>query len=264
MGWWGKIIGGTFGYLIGGPLGAVLGAALGHNFDKGLKAVRIGGFEPGEQERIQTAFFTATFSVMGHIAKADGRVSDSEIKTAEAVMAQMALTGEMRQTAVRLFSEGKRDDFPLADVLDQFRRECHRRHTLIRMFMEIQIHAALADGEMHSAELKILQTIGDRLGVNRRELDQLIRMLRAEVHGYQRQASGKPAGPTLDESYAILGLTKQANDAEVKRAYRRLMSQHHPDKLVAKGLPEEMMKLAATKTHEIKQAYDRIREARGR
>ncbi|OQX47943.1 MAG: molecular chaperone DjlA, partial [Candidatus Sedimenticola endophacoides] len=72
-----------------------------------------------------------------------------------------------------------------------------------------------------------------------------------------------PAGLVLDDAYAILNVSADATDAEVKRAYRRLLSQHHPDKLVAKGLPDEMMKVAAQKTHEIRQAYERVKEARG-
>ena len=129
MSWWGKLVGGTFGFMLGGPLGALLGAALGHNFDKGLGGVSQ-GFSPGDQERVQTAFFTATFAVMGRVAKADGVVSVEEIRLAEAVMTQMDLHGDKRQAARQLFNEGKKDDFPLQDVLDQFRRECHSRRTL--------------------------------------------------------------------------------------------------------------------------------------
>jgi DnaJ like chaperone protein len=92
-------------------------------------------------------------------------------------------------------------------------------------------------------------------------------MVRAERHFAGGAGAGRGApprrGPTLEDAYAVLNVSADASDAEVKRAYRRLMSQHHPDKLVAKGLPEEMMKLATQKTHEIRQAYDRVKAARG-
>ena len=107
MGWWGKLVGGAFGFMLGGPLGALLGGVLGHNFDRGLG--RLGQderFRPGDRERVQTAFFTATFSVMGHLAKADGRISPQEIALAEAVMAQMDLDGERRRAAIRLYERG--------------------------------------------------------------------------------------------------------------------------------------------------------------
>jgi DnaJ like chaperone protein len=260
MGWWGKVIGGTFGFMFGGALGAVLGAALGHQFDKGLKGIEHDGGAPGDTERVQLAFFTATFSVMGHMAKADGQVTRDEIALAEAVMARMDLAPQMRKAAVKLFDEGKRADFPLDDVLDQFRREAHRRRNLLRMFLEIQLQAALADGRLHAAERRVLERICDRLGLARAELDALEAMFRAERHHQRTRPTQRPV---LADAYAILGVDAQASDTEIKRAYRRLRSQHHPDKLVAKGLPEEMMKMATQKSHEIRQAYEAIREARG-
>ncbi|MET0069637.1 MAG: co-chaperone DjlA [Candidatus Thiodiazotropha sp.] len=270
MSWWGKLVGGAFGFMLGGPLGAVLGAALGHHFDKGLRGLpddRV-SWGPGDQERVQTAFFTATFSVMGHLAKADGRVSPDEIKMAEALMAQMSLSSEMRQTAIHLFNEGKAEDFPLDDVVAQFRQECHRRQTLIQMFLEIQIQAAYADGRLHKEEESLLLHICALLNVSEFTFRRLERMIRAHYH-YQGAAGGagraapKSQGPSLEDAYAILNVTAEASDKEVKRAYRRLISQHHPDKLVSKGLPEEMMKMAAQKTDEIKKAYERVKEARG-
>jgi DnaJ like chaperone protein len=252
--------------MLGGPLGALLGGALGHSFDRGMGGVE-DALDPGERERVQTAFFTATFSVMGHLAKADGRVSRDEIALAEAVMGEMDLSPDLRRTAVRLFEQGKAADFPLDDVIDQFRRECHRRQTLIRMFLEIQLQAAYADGRLDAAEDALLQRVCARLGIPQGVYRRIEQMVRAERHFAGGAGAGRGApprrGPTLEDAYAVLNVSADASDAEVKRAYRRLMSQHHPDKLVAKGLPEEMMKLATQKTHEIRQAYDRVKAARG-
>ena len=259
MSWWGKLLGGTFGFMLGGPLGAVIGAAIGHNFDAGLKGLSTES-GVGGQERIQTAFFTATFSVMGHIAKADGRVSDQEIQLANRMMDQMSLAGELRRVARRLFDEGTSEDFPLDDVLDQFRRECHHGRNLLRIFMEIQLQAAFADGTVDPSERRILENICERLRLPVSELDHLEAMLRAE--GAARPGVPSNQRLSLDAAYSILNVERNATDAEVKKAYRRLMSQHHPDKLVAKGLPEEMMKIATEKTQEIKAAYDRVAESR--
>jgi len=270
--WWGKLVGGAFGFMLGGPLGAVLGIALGHNFDKGLKALPGDeAFASGNRERVQTAFFAATFAVMGRVAKADGRVSPEEIRMAETVMDQMSLNAAMRRTAINLFNQGKSSAFDLDGVLEQFRRECHGRSTLIGMFVEIQLQAAYADGRLDPAEDRLLREVCGRLGLSEFDYRRLERMVRAErgfaggaagAGGRSRQAAG-PARPSLQDAYQLLGVEPGASDAEVKRAYRRLLSQHHPDKLVSKGLPEEMMKVAAQKTHEIRQAYEQIREARG-
>jgi DnaJ like chaperone protein len=271
LSWWGKLVGGAFGFMLGGPLGAVLGAALGHKFDQGLDGLPedIGDWDSGDKERVQTAFFTATFAVMGNLAKADGRVSASEIRVAEAVMSQMSLSSEMRQTAIRLFNEGKSDAFPLDEVLEQFRRECHRRETLIQMFLEILLQAAYADGEMHEAEESLLLHVCSCLNISEFTFRRLEQMIRAERHytgsdaGQGKRRPSKPGRIGLGDAHAMLNVSEDASDQEVKRAYRRLMSQHHPDKLVAKGLPEEMMKMATQKTDEIRKAYDRIKEARG-
>ena len=256
MAWWGKIIGGAFGFMLGGPLGALLGAALGHNFDRGLKlSDEFGGLEYGDVERVQAAFFTATFSIMGHIAKADGKVTQAEIANSEAIMARMRLDAQQRKAAIRLFNEGKADDFPLQDVLAQFRKECHRRVSLMQMFLEIQISTAFSDQKLHPAERAILYKIADALGFSRGQLDHLFHL-----------AGGGPSPKTekaaIKEAYEVLGVAKGAPDAEVKKAYRRLMNQHHPDKLVAKGLPEEMIKLANEKTQQIKEAYELVKKSR--
>ncbi len=265
MAWWGKALGGAFGFMMGGPLGALIGIAFGHNFDRGLGSVMSDAeLKPGEQERVQAAFFTATFSVMGHIAKADGRVTRQEIQMAEAVMRHMGLEPEVRESAKKLFNEGKADDFPLDEVLDQFKREIHRRSTLIQMFLEIQLQAAYADGKLDAAEERVLEHICRRLGVPLALLHRLEQMMNAGFGQAGYQAPGQPRHETtLDEAYAIIGVDKKSSDAEVKKAYRRLMSQHHPDKLVAKGLPEEMIEDATEKTQQIKDAYEQIKASRG-
>lgn len=264
MSWWGKALGGAFGYLLGGPLGALIGVAFGHNFDRGLSAImRSEEFGPGQQERVQAAFFTATFSVMGYIAKADGRVSREEIRMAEAVMTHMGLQGEVRESAKRLFNEGKSESFPLDEVLDQFKKELGRRSTLLQAFLEIQLQAAYADGVYDRSEENALLHICKRLGIPVKQFLRLEQMFRAGFgqSGYQQPAAQQ--GTTLEDAYAILGVEQSVDDAEVKKAYRRLMSQHHPDKLVAKGLPDELIRDATEKTKQIKQAYEQVKKSRG-
>ncbi len=266
MSWWGKLIGGAFGFVLGGPLGAVLGAALGHSLDSGIKNLEVGGVDwsGGDTERVQAAFFTAVFSVMGHLAKADGRVTESEIQAARHIMDRMQLDESQKRLAIELFNQGKQADFNLNSVLEQFRRECHRRTNLLQMFLEILIVTALADMELHANEQKVLLQVAESIGFQRRQFEQLLAMAVAQQRyaGRQQQAAPQTKGPTLGEAYQALGVTSSATDAELKKAYRRLMSQHHPDKLVAKGLPEEMIKMATEKTQEIRAAYEQIKRAR--
>ncbi|MFT4564105.1 MAG: DnaJ like chaperone protein [Gammaproteobacteria bacterium] len=267
MSWWGKLIGGTFGFMLGGPLGAMLGAAVGHNFDRGVQiTAEASPFGAGpNQERIQSAFFAATFSVMGHVAKADGRVSEDEIAIARSVMAQMSLNPAQTKIAMDLFNQGKESSFDLDAVMKQFKAECHRRTTLLQMFLEILLHAAYADGVFHPDEAAMIQKISRELGFSDAHYQQLEAMVRAQrfFTGDAGQDRPPPA-ELLSNAYAVLGVQPTDDDAMVKKAYRRLMSQHHPDKLIAKGLPEEMLKLATEKTQEIRAAYDLVVEHRAK
>ena len=255
--WLGKALGGTVGFMFGGPLGALIGAFAGHQFDQR---------EPDEpaqlsNERMQTAFFTATFSVMGHIAKADGQVSRDEILLADNVMDRLDLAPHLREFARHLFAEGKKADFQLDEILGQLNAETRSRN-LLRMFLEIQVFATYADQQVHPAERAILERICRHLRFSAAELAQVESLVQAELAHEFSDPSLRGAA-SLHDAYAILGVSEQDDDAKVKRAYRRLMNQHHPDKLVSKGLPEEMMKLATAKAQEIKGAYEQIKAARG-
>ncbi|MBF0220168.1 MAG: co-chaperone DjlA [Gammaproteobacteria bacterium] len=284
MSWWGKVVGGAFGMMLGGPLGALLGAALGHKFDKGLSyfselgrgSAKAGKADKVEIERIQSAFFTATFSVMGCVAKTDGHVTNDEIAVAQQVMDQMQLTSEQRQMARNLFNQGKQPNFPLEAVVTQFRNECQRRVNLRRMFLEVQLLAAYADGEMKIAERQLLIRIAELLGLSLREFQAIERIFEATYQfrqsssqsGYGGQQGRQRRADVHSEAgiaaaYRLLDVSATASDDEVKRAYRRMMSRNHPDKLVSKGLPEEMMRLATEKTQEIKSAYEQIKRVRG-
>lgn len=256
MSWWGKVVGGTFGFMMGGPLGALMGAALGNYFDGGLE----NSLGLGDTERVQSIFFTTTFTVMGYVAKIDGRVTQDEIRLAEQVMQQMRLSKEQRRVAINLFNEGKKDGFPITDVLEQFRREIFRRRTLAQMFLEIIVATAFADGALHTQEQRLLEGIAKDLGFSSADFNDLL----GRVTGQAHFVSPESMQEKLAAAYELLGVDANAEDNEVKKAYRRQMSQHHPDKLVAKGLPEEMMDIATAKTQEIKAAYELITSQRAR
>ncbi|TDQ47722.1 co-chaperone DjlA [Permianibacter aggregans] len=261
--WWGKAIGGGVGYLMGGYLGALIGAVIGHQVDKGATDYEIDeDFSPGAQTRVQTAFFTATFSVLGHLAKADGRVSEQEIAFAQEVMRQFSLNEGQKKVAIDLFNKGKETGFDLYEALRDLKRECLRRQNLLQTFLEIQIQAVLADGEIHDRERLLLLNIGSALGFNRDQLDAVI----GQIVGAQRfhsSRTGQSSKTQLQAAYETLGVKASDDDETIKKAYRRLMAQHHPDKLVAQGLPEEMMKEVTARAQSIQDAYQLIKKHRG-
>lgn len=260
MGVWGKLIGAVCGFLIGGLIGLLIGVVIGHQIDRRLSSSEAFASGHVSHAQVQQAFFEATFSVMGSLAKADGRVSEEEISLARQIMIRMGLSEESRLEAIKLFTAGKQPDFPLETALSRFHYATQRAHNLRQMFIEIQLHAAYADGELNASEREVLLLICDELGFTTLDFERLDAMIRAEQHSAH---GGQVDRVSMEDAYAILSIHPSASDSEVKRAYRKLMSQHHPDKLVAKGLPEEMMKLAEEKTHEIRIAYERIQSARG-
>ena len=261
MSWWGKVVGGTFGFMMAGPLGAILGASLGNYFDGGMDANRQDdSLRLGATERVQSVFFTTTFALMGYIAKSDGRVTKDEIAVAEQVMRQMRLNPQQRKVAINLFNEGIKEDFPVHEVLAQFKRESFRRRNLVQMFLEIIVATAFADGRLHSREQSVLEDIAGDLGYSKAQFNQLLGRLSGQAHFVNQDSIAEK----LIAAYELLGINANVNDANMKKAYRKQMNQHHPDKLVAKGLPEEMMDIATQKTQDIKAAYELIKSHRKR
>jgi len=266
---WGKVLGFLFGFMLSKSLfGALLGAWLGHIFDKG-RGFNFDGISGGQEDEVsrQAAFFYTTFSVMGHVAKAKGQVTSHEIAFASAYMDKLGLNNELRQQAQDAFREGKNSGFPLKDRLIKFKRLMGRRHDLLLMFLEIQIQVAFSDGELDQEERNVLHTIAKYLGYSARELDNLLEMIIAGAafhqnqsgHGYQQAGFKAPtSSEQLGNAYKVLGVDKSASMRDVKKAYRKLMSQHHPDKLISKGLPPAMMEAAKEKTQDIQAAYDLI------
>ncbi|ROR05192.1 co-chaperone DjlA [Erwinia sp. JUb26] len=272
MRYWGKVLGLVLGLLSGaGFWGLVIGLLVGHLVDR-ASATRQQGYFANQQTR-QALFFRTTFQVMGHLTKSKGRVTDADIQMASLLMDRMQLHGEARTAAQRAFREGKEGDYPLRDKLRELRSACFGRFDLIRMFLEIQIQAAFADGSLHPNERQVLYVIAEELGISRVQFDQFLRMMESGQQfgggGYQGGGSSQGGyapgsrGPTLDDACSVLGVKSSDDATTIKRAYRKLMSEHHPDKLVAKGLPPQMMEMAKQKAQEIQAAYDLIKREKG-
>lgn len=267
--WFGKIIAGLIGLLVAGPFGLVIGIIVGHYFDRGLGNV----FRPvSTQQRhdIETEFFRTTFLLMGKLAKADGRISEAEVAHTEQLMGQMGLHTEHRREAIALFKQGSQDDFSIDEQLQLFRNRCGRFPNLSRQLLNYLLSLALVDGALSAQEEAVLRQIASGLGISKTLFDQLIRMIRAQTHF--KDYSGGQGGPyqsrpsSADElatAYDALGIEASATDAAVKKAYRKLMSENHPDKLMGQGMPEDMIKLATERSQEIQTAYELIRKQRG-
>ncbi len=276
--WLGKITGATFGLFSGGPFGIIIGMIVGHLFDQFIERNLLGidnqqgrnGPADGSlQLQIQQVFFRTTFRVMGRIAKADGRVSTEEITAAKHIMSQMGLNDEMRQQAIQFFTEGKDAHFDLSQDIRRLKEALNHQSSLSQMFLEIQLSVAYSDGKLTLEERRVFDRLCRDLGISAFQFEWIHSRVKAAIaggwHSSQQGSNSRGRASKSSElatAYAVLGVKADISDAELKKEYRKLMSQHHPDKLVAKGLPAEMMKLAKEKTQEIQTAYDKIRQAR--
>jgi DnaJ like chaperone protein len=265
MGWYGKLIGAVLGAIIGrGLLGAIVGFVIGHQFDRKAggtsRAARPGGVPSRD---LQSLFFRATFQVMGHVAKADGRVTEQEIEAARAAMRRFSLSDADVQRAIGLFTEGKSPDFELEDTLEAFRDASAGRADLRRLFVQIQLEAALQAGGITAPARAVFARICSTFGISAIEFAALEAMLRMRGAAGATGAAARPAADRLADACQVLGVRPEASDADVTLAYRRLMSQNHPDKLVANGLPQSMIEAAHERTRQILEAYEVIRKHRG-
>jgi DnaJ like chaperone protein len=244
LGFW---LGGTSGLLLGGAIGFALSRLVQGSVSRGLLVV-------------QTQFLDTSFAVMGALCKADGVVTRDEIRVTEEVFARLRLSPEQKQTAKAAFNRGKAPDFDLDAEVDHFVQSA-RGGVLFPLFLQLQLSAVAADGQVHPAERAMLVRVARRMGLGEGEVARLEALLRAAAGG-AAAAGGPPPKQRLDDAYAALGVAPEASESEIKRAYRKLMTENHPDKLAAKGLPEGMRQVAEERAREINVAYDLVRKAR--
>lgn len=254
MQWFGKAIGAALGMAVLGPWGGVIGALLGHQFDQGL-----GNPLAGNSRGAQAKFFATTFEVMGHVAKVDGRVSEEEVQIARRIMHGMRLGPAQVQQAISHFTEGKQRDYPLEQRLGELAQSVGQRKEIARAFVQIQVQAAVGAGEIAQSKRELLWLIARSFGIDRVELAQI----EAALRGGHAGSEVVKRLPDINAAYRTLGVASDASDGEVKTAYRRLMNQHHPDKLVSKGLPASMTAVAEERTQQIRAAYETIKSERG-
>lgn len=250
------VIGALLGAAFGGFAGAIIGAAIGHFAGLALRNSVIGGLRVAQNQLLDS-----TFTIMGALCKADQVVTRDEINAVEHIFRMLKLGDEQRRQARDAFSRGKQPDFDLDAAVDQFARLTRGRGPLLQLFLQLQVMAVAADGRIDPAEHAMLVRIAGRLGLHESDVAQLEALLRAATG----QAGGRGAPPSQDrlaDAYEALGVSAESSGAEIKRAYRKLISQNHPDKLASRGLPESMRPVAEERSRELNSAYDLIKEAR--
>lgn len=253
-----KYIFAFLGYYFLGFFGAFLGYLIGSSIDR-AKDYGIGGINPLGTGQRKAVFLETIFVLMGKLAKSDGHISKDEIAHVEQFIKKNGMSAEHRQQAIDQFKRGSATDFDITAALDQFMAVCgHTLHLKQVLLMYLTV-MALADGKLDQAEHSLLEEIALHLGYSRAEFKQMLDMVLNQSHFSQGSTS---SASTLDDAYKALGVTKDNTDQEIKRAYRKLISQYHPDKLIGQGLPEDMIAVATEQAKEIQVAYDLIKKQR--
>lgn len=227
-----------------------------------------------------TLFLTVAFEVLGHLSKAKGQVTQDDINIASQFMDQLQLDSEKRKVAQHSFNRGKAADYPLQERLNELYSQYRYRKKVLNIFCEHLITAAISDGSLHAKEEQILYTVAQAFHIPRAKMAIYIQMILASSQfqrgqqyrqqgqyqqqdyrqeTYQRQSTQND----LNHAYSILGVDANADNATIKRAYRKQMNEHHPDKLVSKGLPKEMLEAAKERAQQIQAAYDLIKAHKG-
>ena len=264
MPYWGKIIGMTAGLATGKPWLALLGLILGHQFDSGF-AERFIVFRrqyfDARLDRLPAKFVKALFQTMGHLAKIDGRVTEDEIRAARACMHRLGLGPSEIPQAIEWFDGGKQQSFSLNLTLRQLRQESARRAETRGLFVRLLMEVSLAKDRLHQRERSLYWTICTELDVGRVELAQIEAMIRAQ-RGFRRSPQGNADARRVVGAYRSLGIDESSTNAEIKRAYRRLMNKNHPDKLASQNPDAAAIAEAERKTREIRGAYEMLKARR--
>ncbi len=252
-----KVLGALIGFGIFGFFGALLGFFIGGAYDR-VRALGLGGANPLTRGHRQQVFLQTIFTLKGKLAKVDGHISQAEIDHTEAFMTQLKMSAEQRRQAIDWFKEGAAPGYDASAIIREFRHTCGHTANLPEVLVVFLIVIALADGDFDRQEQDLLSNIARQLGFSEAQFQQILERTLNQTHF----APGHTTQNDLEDAYKALGVSKDCSDQELKRAYRKLMSQYHPDKLMGQGLPEHMVEMGKQQAQEIQAAYELIKNHR--
>ena len=260
--YWGKIIGTLAGLAtLKAPL-VLIGLLLGHQFDRGF-AARYRHFETQGATigRLPEEYLRPLFQAMGHVAKADGRVSEAEIRAVRTAMHRLGLGPAQVRNAMHWFEDGKRAEFPLLQTIRHTRRIAARKPELRQLFVRLLLEVALAKERLGQQERALIWTVCTEFDIGRVELAQLEAMIRAQK-GFRHSPAGDADAERVRNAYAALGVPQAATNSEITKAYRRQMSRNHPDKIAGSNPAAATVAEAERRTREVRRAYELLKARR--
>lgn len=244
------------------PWFVLLGLILGHQFDRGFAArYRSFEFQGNAAGRLPEEYIRPLFQAMGHLAKSDGRVSEAEIRASRSIMHRIGLGPARVRNAMHWFEDGKRADFPLLQTMRQARRVAARNPELRLLFVRLLLEVALSKDKLQRQERALIWTVCTEFEIGRVELAQLEAMIRAQK-SFRHSPAGDADAERVRNAYLTLGVERTASNADIKRAYRRLMSRNHPDKIAGSNPAQDVVAEAERRTREVRVAYEMLKARR--
>ena len=240
---WGKIIGGTTGFALGGPLGAIIGIMIGGSFDRSAR--KLSSSNQISQQQKQNVFALCIIVLSAKIAKADGQVTKEEIYTFKE---KFNIQAEEMSEVSKIFNEAKKSSFGFKNIADQVGNLFSDNKVLLEQLLNNLFYIAEADGLTSNNEVEVLRSISQSFHFNETDFQRI----------FHSRLNNKESDP-----YKILGVTREDSDNNIRKKWIELSKEHHPDYLIAKGMPKEFIKEANKELSSINLAYDKIKELRG-
>jgi len=239
---WGKILGGAAGFAIGGPLGALLGASMGHAVDSGVVSSTS---SDGASSTRKITFTIGVIALSAKMAKADGQVTDDEVAAFKQVF---EIPPHEVKNVSRVFSLAQQDTAGYEAYAKQIAKLFGDAPNVLEDLLGALFYIAKADGVVHPGELEYLENV-------------------ATIFGFENECweslKALHLGPDKASPYTVLGVKPDISNDELKKTYRDLIKENHPDRLIAEGMPEEFIQVANDRLAAINSAYDKIEKLRG-
>ncbi len=240
---WGKIIGGTAGFALGGPIGAILGVMAGNMYDKKKKSKLNFNEIPNQQK--QNFFALSIIILSAKLAKSDGVVSKDEI---EAFKEKFKIPNSDLANVSKIFNEAKKSTYGYKQIADQVGQLFADNKILLEELLNNLFYIAEADGNISINEIEFLKSVGNSFNLTENEFQRI----------FHSRLKNKESDP-----YKVLGVNRDDNDDIIRKKWILLNKEHHPDNLIARGMPQEFIEQANKELSSINIAYDKIKKYRG-
>jgi len=236
---WGKILGGATGFAFGGPIGALLGGVAGHALDKIKTKKKL----PEETALKQIGFTIGVIVLSAKMAKADGKVTEDEIR---AFKEKINVPDSEIKNVAKLWDQAKKTTDGFQIYARQIANLLEKNSSVLEELLKLLIIIALADGKITIPEIKYLKEVGNIFGFSEED--------------FERIYSSKSG--VFSDPYQILGVSRDASIDEIKQKWKQLAINHHPDRLISQGIPEDLIHKSTSRLKEINNAWDTIQNKR--